>query len=482
DLLLHLHLVHASQLELNRVFGGHDVGIRLVQPRNGRVERVGFARSGRPRDQHHAVRLQDGLLEFDQRLRLEAEFGHVEAQVFLVQQPEHDLLAPERGQSGDAEIELLFLAADLHLQHDPAVLRQSLFADVELGHDLEARSYGVLQFQRRIHDQLQNTVNTEADAKFFFVRLHVNVAGPALDRIGEHQVHELDNGSFVGRLLQFLEFEFLLFGLHLDVGAFAGIVHRLHDLLELGFFRSAVGLLDALDDGAFRGHDRFDVEAGHELDIVHGKDVGGVHHGDGERSADPAERQNLIAFRGFERNQLDHRGIDFKIRKIDGGHAVLAREKVGDILIREETQLHQRRGEPGVRLLLQLGRFFQLLWGYDLFFDEQVTQPLRHISPVFPPSPSPCEAADFRGDQRGYFRTDTNCQPNGNSAKVTSVPVLRGRCGLCPLLAAFVPESPPYWENPRGRPCSSVRGYWRHHREHSGTQGESIYLIFGCNE
>ena len=40
---------------------------------------------------------------------------------------------------------------------------------------------------------------------------------------------------------------------------------------------------------------------------------------------DAAERQNLIAFRGFERNQLDDGGIDFKIRKIDGGHAVLAR-------------------------------------------------------------------------------------------------------------------------------------------------------------
>ena len=443
DLLLHLHLVHASQLEFNRVFGGHDVGIGLVQPRDGRVERVGFARSGRPGDQHHAVGLQNGLLELDQRLLLETELGHIQAEVFLVQQPEHDLLAPQRGQSGDAEIELLFLAADLHLQHDAAVLRQPLFADVELGHDLEPRSDGVLQFQRRIHDQLQNSVNAEADAEFLFVGLHVNVAGAALHRIGEHQVHQLDDGSFVGRLLQFPEFEFLLLVLHLNIGAFAGVVHRLHDLLELFFFGSPVGLIDALDDRAFRGHDRFDVKAGHELDIVHGKDVGGIHHGDGERSADAAERQNLIAFRGFEGNQLDHGGVDFKIRKIDGGHAVLAREKVGDILIREETQLHQRRGKPGVRLLLELGRLFQLLWGYDLFFDEQVTQPLRHISPVFPPSPSQCEAADFRGDQRRYFRTDTNCQPNGNSAKVTSVPVLRGTYRLCPLLTEFVPESRP---------------------------------------
>ena len=264
---------------------------------------------------------------------------------------------------------------------------------------LRRESDRVLQFQRRIHDQLQNAVNTEAHAEFFFVRLHVNVAGAALHGVGEHQVHELDDGSFVGRLLQFLQFEFLLFGLHFDIGGFAEVVHRLHHLLELFFFRSAVGLVDALDDGAFRGHDRFDVEAGHELDVVHGEDVGGIDHGDGERRADAAERQNLIAFRGFVRNQLDDRGIDFKIGKIDGGHAVLAREKVGDILVREEAQLHQRGGEPAVRLLLEFGRLFQLLWGDDLFLDEQVTQPLRHISPVSRKGGA-CETADFRGDQR----------------------------------------------------------------------------------
>ena len=123
----------------------------------------------------------------------------------LSSKPQHDLLAPQRGQGRDAEIELLLLAADLHLQHDAAVLRQPLFADVELGHDLEARGDGVLQLQRRIHDRLQDAVNAEADAEFFFVGLHVNVAGAALHRIGEDQVHELDDGGFVGRFLQFLQ-------------------------------------------------------------------------------------------------------------------------------------------------------------------------------------------------------------------------------------------------------------------------------------
>ena len=45
-----------------------------------------------------------------------------------------------------------------------------------------------------------------------------------------------------------------------------------------------------------------------------------------------------------------------KVRKIDGGHAVLARQEVGDILVGEEAQLHQSRGKADVCLLLEFGR------------------------------------------------------------------------------------------------------------------------------
>ena len=179
----------------------------------------------------------------------------------------------------------------------------------------------------------KNAVNTEADAEFFFVRLHVNVAGSALHGVGEHEVHELDDGSFVGRSFEFGQLHLLLFSLHFDVGGVAEVVHRLHDLLELFFFRSAVGLVDALDDGTFRSDDRLDVEAGHELDIVHRKDVGRIDHGDGERCTYAAERENLVALRGFVRDQLDDGGIDFEIGKINGGHTVLARQEVGDVLV-----------------------------------------------------------------------------------------------------------------------------------------------------
>ena len=149
------------------------------------------------------------FLEFHQRLGLETELGHIEAQVFFVEQPEHDLLAPQRGQSANAEIELLLAAANVHLQHDAAVLRQPLLADIEFRHDLQAGGDGVLQLQRRRHDRLQHAVNTEADAEFFFVRLDMNVAGSPLDSVAQHNVHQLDDWSFIGCFFQFGQSQFL---------------------------------------------------------------------------------------------------------------------------------------------------------------------------------------------------------------------------------------------------------------------------------
>src|SRR6185312_14062188 len=198
DGFFHLHLVHAVQLELYRIFSGNNVSVRLVEQRYGRIKSVGFARSGGTGDQHHAIRLEHRALEFFQRLRLKTQLGHVEPQVFFIQQPHDHFLAPQRGQAVDAEVELLFLAANLHFQHDAPVLRQALFADIHLGHDLDARGDGVFQFHGRRHNVLQDAVNAEAHAVFFFVRLNVDVTGAALHCIRHYDIYQLYDGRFVG--------------------------------------------------------------------------------------------------------------------------------------------------------------------------------------------------------------------------------------------------------------------------------------------
>ncbi len=124
---------------------------------------------------------------------LEAELRHVEHQLLLVEQAEHDLLAEERGERGDAEVELARAAVDLELDLDAAVLRQALLGDVELGHDLDARDERVAQLQRRMHHVVEHAVDAEADAHLLLVRLDVDVGGAALERVDQQHVDEPDD-------------------------------------------------------------------------------------------------------------------------------------------------------------------------------------------------------------------------------------------------------------------------------------------------
>ena len=138
------------------------------------------------------------------------------------------------------------------------------------------------------------------------------------------------------------------------------------------------------------------------------KTLVGIDHGDGERRAHAAERKNLVALRGLKRNQLDDCRINFKVRKIDGGNAVLAGEKIGDVLVREEAQLHQGGAQAAALLLLDLGRLFQLLWGNDLLFDEKVTQPLRHTPDLLSTWVERCRAL-VRHDANGRQSCGREC-------------------------------------------------------------------------
>ena len=108
----------------------------------------------------------------------------------------------------------------------------------------------------------------------------MDVTGAALNRVGKNDVHQFDDGRLFRLLLQLVKAQVLLIGGQFYVGVH--FVHRGHYLFQIFLTRDAVGLLNAIHDGGFRGHHRLDVKAGHELDIVHGEYVGRINHGNGQ--------------------------------------------------------------------------------------------------------------------------------------------------------------------------------------------------------
>src|ERR1700681_2871958 len=142
--------------------------------------------------------------------------------------------------------------------------------------------------------------------------------------------------SFLGGAFQVGEVRLLFLSGEFQV---SGVLEAevLHDLVE--FFPTldfAVKFRDRLGNGSFGGHDRLHVEAGHELDIVHRKDVGWIGHRDGQRGAYAGKRYNLVADSGVLRYELDYRGIYLIKLKVNGWDAVLAGKDTRNFVIADE--------------------------------------------------------------------------------------------------------------------------------------------------
>src|SRR5581483_5427075 len=380
DRLLHLHLIDARQVELDRILRGHDVHFRRVHLRECGVERVRLPRSRRTGDEHHAPRLEDRLLELRERLRLEAELRHVEAEVVLVEQTKDDLLSEQRRQNRDAEVELFVLVLELHLQLDASVLREALLGDVELRQNLHARGDRVPQFEGRIHDLVQDAVDAEPYAILLLVRLDVNVGCAALDRVGENEVAQFDDGRFFRRIGERVDVELFLFLEDLQVR----ILLRLkifHDLLQLERGGRSVVVVDRGLDAELGGDDRLDVVARHELDVVHGEHVRRIRHRDRDRRAGLVDGKDVVLPRDVTGDQLDDAGVDLEVLEIDGRHSELLRQALGNVLLGHEPELDERLTELSARLFLDAQGLFELILRDQIRLRQQLTQPNAHRPP-----------------------------------------------------------------------------------------------------
>ena len=78
DVVVHLDLIDSEQVVLDRILGRGDVRVRLVELRQGRIERRRLSGTGGPGDQDHPVREMNALPEAFESLLFEPKLRHVE--------------------------------------------------------------------------------------------------------------------------------------------------------------------------------------------------------------------------------------------------------------------------------------------------------------------------------------------------------------------------------------------------------------------
>ena len=154
-----------------------------------------LARARGAGDEHDAVGPRDRRFEARERGRLEAELGQIEHQPGLVEQPQHDLLAPDRRQARDAEVEIALLARPAGRGSGSARPGQAPLGDVELRQDLDARGDALPHAQRQAAEVREQAVHAEAHRQLRLVGLDVDVGGPAAAGLDQHAVDEAHRGA-----------------------------------------------------------------------------------------------------------------------------------------------------------------------------------------------------------------------------------------------------------------------------------------------
>src|SRR5262249_54030328 len=144
-LLVDGNLRDAVQLIFNRVFNRDDLVFFVANLVEGRVERGRLTGTGRPRDEHHAVRLRDVATKLPDIFVGESDHIQIQvAKLFVdllpVENTNNSILAMYRRHNRDAKVNVASLVAHA----EAPVLRDAPLGDVEFRHDLDARNEGLV--------------------------------------------------------------------------------------------------------------------------------------------------------------------------------------------------------------------------------------------------------------------------------------------------------------------------------------------------
>ena len=273
-----------------------------------------------------------------------------------IEQTHDDAFAVQGRQRGNAQVDF----APQRLDLDAAVLREPSLGDIQLGHQLDARNNGGLQFARRRALTRQHAIDAVADAKLFFERLDVDVAGALLDRLPDHGVHQPDHGRFTGHVAEVFE-----------------ILRFAHGRRELGFVlgRLAVVAVDGVEDFLLQGDPGQHRQTSGRLDRVASLEIQRIGHGERDRvivqrDGKAAELTQKSGRERFELGRDRGRAFERQHRNLQ-----LFGQRRQHIAHGDEAQIHHDLAELlAAALFLNIERAGEIVRSNELPLDEDLAQ------------------------------------------------------------------------------------------------------------
>ncbi len=379
-------MVDAGEVIFDRIFGGDDLAIGPVELIQRGVERCGLARPGRTRHQKDSVGPFDDLLKRLVVFFLEPQIHDADAHGIGTQDTQHDRFTVICRQRAGAEVDLLLVDHQL----DAAVLRKPLLRDVDAGHDFQPADQRAFHAQGNAVALDAFAVDSISHANAVLHRLDVNIRCAVADGLGDHRLHQLDDGRLrgVGRPVPFADagdVDRLVDGAvdrFID-GAIDGLVeraiHRLVKCLVPGLVdrvgsRRSQNLIEQRLDFRARRQRRADFLVEPEAENIEHLQIQRIVNDDPQPAVLHAQRQDEVLAHQIVWNQIDRVGGDRGLVQLDIIQPVLGGQRLEDISLGADLQIDQRFANAHALLFAVLQRLGDVLGIGKTPFNQQLTE------------------------------------------------------------------------------------------------------------
>ena len=240
-------------------------------------------------------------------------------------------------------------------------MRNTFFGDVHTAENFDTRNDRREDFNRVLHDFLQNAVDTETDAQIFFERLNMDVGRAAFNRVVDNLIDELYRRLVVEREL-------------------FGFFHCLGLVVVIIIFHRGVHVGEVFNRRRklhIRNDQRANFKPGHQMQVIDGDNVVRVFHGDIQGFVLLIERQNVVAQRHFGCNQVRGRNIDADFVNRHIPIAAFLRHDARNVIFSAVAELCQNTADERFAGFLNFQRFLRLRLCYDTGVNKPRTNTAR---------------------------------------------------------------------------------------------------------
>ena len=241
---------------------------------------------------------------------LHPESLQVEHHGAFIEDPQHEAFPVDHRNDRHADIDF----PAVHLELDAAVLRQTLFRDIEPRHDLQPADDGGLETVdfRRDRLRMEHPVDAVANLESRCLALDVHVAGSGMDGLEQQFVDQTDDRCFLRHLRQLRAVGFDLIE-QFEIVFFAAQLQQAFDRFAAN---PQMVLSQPVDFAASRqdGDDRFARRRAHFVDRI---EIERVARGDDQLPVLAPDRKDPLAVDQLRRKTVQQREVWLDFSEID---------------------------------------------------------------------------------------------------------------------------------------------------------------------